>query len=711
MKFVKTSNRVRLLEHFVYWYRLVRHPERSEGSAQCNHFRNTEVLRFPPQRAKIVGWGTRFAQDDDFSGIAVPANTKHALGKIAAAGLFVLATGAFAQQAKLTTLPSAPQRSQPLRLDVPHSDAPWAPYTPSIVPPPDMANSAWLDSLIRDGKMYLSLKDAILLGLENNLDIAIARYNLPIAATDLERAHAGASVLGVNTGIVQNTPGAGIGGIGGGAGGAGAGGTTSGAGGAGAGASGLVQNTLGIGTQVSSYDPLIQGEVYVDHQTTPLINQQVYGVPSLQTNTTAGDISYTQAFPTGTRLQFDFSNARQTINSPFVNLLPSLSSNYRFQLTQPLLAGFGLLPNKRYIYIAKNNRKISNLAFQAQLTATITQIENIYWDLFNAYQEEQVQERSLQFAQTTYETGKKQLALKAIPEMDVLRDEGDVAKRNQDLTVAKTNLQLQELLMKNAITKNLDDRFLVSMPVIPTAEIYMDDALPKTTMAELVAEAMQNRTDLAESKLDLKNREITRKTARNALLPTVNLVAYIAGTGQGGPVNPAGSLPPNGSSLPTSFGGTLRNTFNNSSPEYYVGGQISIPIRNRVAKADQYRAELEYRQAQIRRQEQRKKILIEVENAQYALEQSRARVDAARQARDLAKKTFGIMQQEQKLGAGSSYQTLSAQHDLALAESDFIAAMTAYEKARVELERAVGTTLKRNHISIAAAKAGQDRQP
>ncbi len=628
--------------------------------------------------------------------------------------VFVTASVLFAQQ---QAVPLAPQPSTALRLDIPHSDAPWAPYTRTLVPSPQLANSAWLDSLIRDGKLYLSLEDAIALGLENNLDIAIARYNLPIAATDLQRANAGGSTRGVNTGVVQNTPGAGVGGIGA-VGGAGAGGTTGGAGGAGAGASGLVQNTLGTGTAISSFDPLIQANVNVDHQTLPVINQQIYGVPSLQTNSTVGDFTYTQAFSPGTRVEFDFFNQRQTVNSPFFNLSPSLSSTYRFQIVQPLLAGFGFLPNKRYIYIAENTRKISNLAFTAQLTATVTQIENIYWDLFNAYQEEQVQERSLQFAQQTYNNAQKQLALQAIPEMEVFRDEGEVARRNQDLTVAKTNLQLQELLMKNAITKNLDDSVLVAMPVVPTAQMRMDEEPVATRMSDLVAEAMKERPDLAESQLDLKNREITRKTARNALLPTANLVAYIAGSGLGGPLNPnygtgfaAGSLPPNTTMLPSNFSGALQNTFNNSSPEYYVGGQLSIPIRNRVAKADQYRAELEYRQAQLLQQEQRKQILIEVENAQYAFEQSRARVDSAGKARDLAQKTFGIMQQEQKLGAGSPYQTLSAQHDFALAESDFVAAMTAYEKARVELDRAIGATLTRNHISVADAEAGQVRQP
>jgi outer membrane protein TolC len=456
----------------------------------------------------------------------------------------------------------------------------------------------------------------------------------------------------------------------------------------------------------------------VDHQTLPVINQQIYGVPSLRTVTTNGDFIYRQAFAPGTRLKVLLYNQRQSANSPFFNLSPSLSTTFEFQLTQPLLAGFGFLPNTRYIHIAKNNQRISDLAFQGQVIATVTQIENLYWDLFNAYQEEQVQERSLQFAQQSYGNAQKQLELQAIPEMDVLRAEAEVAKRDQDLTVAKTDLQLQQLLMKNALTKNLDDPLLVAMPVIPTSQTRVEDTLAPTQTQDLVAQAMQGRPELEESQINLKNHQITLKTATNALLPTVNLVAYYAGNALGGQLNPhycrgypSGTCPSNTSVQPTSFGGVLRDAFNNSGQEYFVGGQVLIPIRNRVAKADQYRAELEYRQSQLFQQQLRKQILIEVENAQYTLEQSRARVASATKARDLAQKTFGIMQQEQKLGAGSTFQTLSAQHDLAVAESDLVSAMTAFEKARVQLDLTTGLTLQQNHISMDDAKTGIVRQP
>jgi outer membrane protein TolC len=577
-------------------------------------------------------------------------------------------------------------------------------YLPDDVPEPVLANSSRLDRLIRDGKLYLSLKDAIDLALENNLDLAIARYNLPIADTDILRTQAGGFFRGVNTGVVQGTPGGGVGGFGTGAPGAGAGGTTSGAGGAGAGASGLVQSTLGAGTVVASYDPAITGSVGVEHQTTPLANLQIYNVPSLQLNTSQASFNYAQAFATGTSISFQFNNGRQTANSPDILLSPTLSSMYRISFQQELLAGFGFGPNLRYLRIARNNKKISDIAFKDQIIATVTQIENIYWDLVSAYEQTRVNEQSSAFAQQTFDNAKKQFQLQSIPEMDVMRAEAEVSKRDQDLTVARTSLQFQETLMKNAVTKSLEDPVLEAMPVIPMdrTEDVLAEAVP--SIQNLTSSALQGRTELAESDIDLANRRISRQAARNALLPSLSLVGFWGSSGLAGPLNPACINCT--TTVPVDFGGALENAFNNSSPDYYVGLNLSIPIRNRVAKADQYRSELEYRQAELRMEQLKKQVRIEVRNAQYALEQTGARVQAARKARDLAKRTFEITQKEQELGAGSSYQTLSAQRDLALAELDLVSAMTVFQKAKVELDRATGTTLEHNGIRVQDAVSG-----
>ena len=592
-----------------------------------------------------------------------------------------------------TSTPSAPQISTPVSLAMPKSHSPLGAYSPAQAPAPQLTNSARLNQLIRDGKLYLSLKDAIQLALENNLDIAIARYNLPIADMDILRTQAGGVFRGVNAGVVQGTPGGGVGGFGTGAPGAGAGGTTAGAGGAGAGASGLVQSTLGVGAPVSSYDPAIIGTIGAEHQTTPLANRQVYGVPLLKLNAGQANFSFVQAFPTGSSISFEFDNQRQTINSPFSNLNPFLNAFYRFSFHQELLSGFGFGPNLRYLHIAKNDKKISDIAFKDQVMATVTQIENIYWDLVNAYEQSQVNEQSVAFAQQSLENAKKQLQLESIPAMDVMKAEAEVSRRDQDLTIARTSLQLQELLMKNALTKSLDDPVLETIPVVPTDRLESTPPAAGSTqpVQQLIEEALRDRPELLESDVDLVNRQISRKAARNALLPSLSLVAFYGGAGLAGPLNPIYSLGQNISSVPTDYSGALSNAFNNTAPDYYVGFNLAIPIRNRVAKADQYRSELEYRQAELRREELRKQIRIEVRNAEYALEQTAARVEAARKARDLAQKTFEITQKEQSLGAGSTFQTLTAQRDLALAQLDLVTAMTVYEKAKVEVDRATGT--------------------
>ena len=599
------------------------------------------------------------------------------------------------------TGPSRPHYSSVFKM--PSSRNPLSAYSPSSTPEPELTNSPRLNQLIRDGKLYLSLKDAIRLAMENNLDIAIARYNLPIADMDILRTKAGGVFRGVNAGVVQGTPGGGVGGFGTGAPGAGAGGTTAGAGGAGAGASGLVQSTLGVGTAVPSYDPTIVASVGAEHQATPLANQRIYGVPLLQLNTGQANFGFSQAFATGSSVSFEFNNNRQTTNSPFFNLSPALGAMYRFSFQQQLLSGFGFGPNLRYLRIASNNKKISDIAFKDQVMATVTQIENIYWDLLNAYQQSQVNEQSRAFAQQSLENARKQLQLESIPAMDVMKAEAEVSKREQDLTVARTSLQLQELLMKNALTKSLDDPVLESVNVVPTDTLQSAQIVPSNqSVQELIQQALRDRPELAESDVDLVNRQISRKAARNALLPALSLVAFYGGSGLAGPLNPVYNVPdvPNSSNVPADYSGALKNAFNNTAPDYYVGFNLNIPIRNRVAKADQYRSELEYRQAELRREELRKQIRIEVRNAEYALEQTAARVEAARKSRDLAQRTFEITQKEQALGAGSTFQTMTAQRDLALAELDFVAAMTVYEKARVEVERAIGSTLEHNGIAI-----------
>lgn len=594
--------------------------------------------------------------------------------------------------------PVIPQR--PFEVLLPHSHNPLSPYLPSSVPPPDLENSPRLQTLIRDGKLYLSLRDVIALAIENNLDLAYFRYNFPIAQTDLARTKAGGTANGVNTAVVQSSTQGGFASSNGGS-------AAASSGSAAAGAGGIVTSTLGAGTAVPSFDPYLNFKGYVDHTVMQEGNVFQVGVPTFKQNTIQGLASYTQSFPFGTNVTANYLGQRFANNSPYEAINPTLYSNFQFIIAQPLLAGFGISTNERYIQIAKKDLKITDLAFRAQVIATITQVENIYWDLVNAYEDEQVKERSLAFAQQTLQDDQKQLQLQAIPAMQVMKDESDVASSEGDLTISRANLRLNELLMKNAITRS-DDPLIDDMPVIPLDRVGPPDPNAAKPIDELITEAEKNRPDVTEDEMAMQKAQASLRSIQSELLPTLDLYGLYAGAGIAGPKNPNCSLPQGecASNLPTGFGSMFQNTFNYSSPEYQVGVNLSINLRNRVAKADQFRAALEYRQRQISYEEQKKSIRFDVRNSLFALQQAQARVDASQKASDLAQRTFKITQQEQHLGAKSSYDTLAAEHDAAIAESSLVAAQIAYEKAKVDIDRATGETLDRTGVSIDDARLG-----
>jgi outer membrane protein len=627
---------------------------------------------------------------------------------------------------------TAPARPLPVlnySQPVSHFPNPVAPYTPRYVAAPNLANTSRIDSLMHEGKLYLSLNDAIALALENNLDVAIARYNLNIADTDVLRAKAGASILGVNAGVVQNTPGGGVGGIGASA-GASTGGTSLGAGGIGAGTNGLVSSTLGLGPAITSFDPIITGTLQEDHfsQRASTIFQGVLPGSSLVQNTGTVNFAYNQAFQWGMNLNVSFNNSRQTTNSFFSALSPQLNSGFKMTLTQPLLQGFGFPANTRFIRIAKNNRELTDVAFRLQTIDSVDQIENIYWDLVNAYENARVQNESLAFAQKTLSDTKKQVEIGSLAPIETVRAQSTVAQDQQLVTTAQTNLQLEQLLMKNALSRSLKDPVLATAEVIPTSTVEIPAQEEVVPTEDLINDALRHRAELVETRIDLSSRDLSNKAVRSALLPTLNAFAYYGGSGLGGSQNPAdlcstpptvlqdalGCANPNGgpsgldfTAASTGLGSTLNQLVNSTSPDKGVGLQLNIPIRNRAAQAVQIRSELEYRQAQMRQQQIENQVGIEVRNAQYAVQQNRASVDSAKAALDLARQSLDAEQKKYQFGTSTTTLVLQYQSQLATAESTLVNATVAYEKSRIELDRATGNLLDHNGISMDDAARGQ----
>jgi outer membrane protein TolC len=589
---------------------------------------------------------------------------------------------------------------QPFHIAMPHSRNPLSPYRPSIVPPLDLTNSPRLGNLIRGGKIYISLSDAIALAIENNLDLASFRYNLPTALADLARTKAGGTANGVNTGV--SSP---LGAVGGSS----PGSSVVSSGAAAAGAGGLVQSTLGEGTYVNPFDPVLTFKGYVDHTKTQELNTILYGVPLLETNTIAYTTQYTEYFPSGTGIQWTLNGQRQTSNTPLNIVNPAIQLYWQVYVAQPLLAGLGFGTNERWIRIAKKNLQITDYAFKAQVIATVTGVEDIYWDLVNAYEDEQIKERTLDFANQTLGDDQKQLELKAIPAMQVMTDEAAVAAAEGNLTISRANLRAAEFYMKNALTKT-DDPTIDEMPVVPLDTKGMADPNESKSIEDLIALAEKNRPDVSQDQIGMQIARENLKAVNNELLPQLNAYGFFGGTGNGGPLNPNCDQNEGPgyctTTLPSTTPGVLQDAFNYSAPEYQVGFTLNITLRNRIQKADQFRAQLAFRQSQIAYEQQQKNIHFDVRNSQFALQQAQGRIQAAQKARDLAQKTFEITKQEQLLGAKSSVDTLLAENALAVAESALYVAQTQYEKAKVDIDRATGSTLERTGVSIDDARAG-----
>ncbi len=585
-------------------------------------------------------------------------------------------------------------------------------YEPNDFDLPRLQNTPRLGTLLRDGKIYLSLSDAITLALENNFDIAIARINLDIADTDILRTKAGFNApRGVSTGLVTGT----LGGSGSTVtGGGGPGGTAVSSGGAGTGANGLVLSTNGGGPTPETLDPFLTGSLEYEAAATPQASTIfTNGLSNINSNTATYNFGYQQGFLTGTQLGVTFNNARQTTNNPFTNFSPDITSSFRATATQHLLQGFGTWINGRFILQAKNNRRITDSAFRQQVLYTVNQVENIYWGLVSAYEDEQAKERALGQSTQLTADNRKQLEIGTLAPLDVVNSDSSVATDKQALIASKTNLEYQQLVMKQAIARNLNDPQLSAAPVIPTDRVSLD-RLPEEDMQvdDLVRQAYTDNPQIEQAVLNMKNNEITIRAEKNGLLPIVDAYAFYGASALGGAQNPGSINFGNGQPYPpntfpsTSYPGILQNLINSNSPDKGVGVNVSIPLRNRTAQADQARSQMEYRQSQMRLQQLYTQIRIQVINGQYALTNDRAQVQAAEAGRTYGAQSLDAEQKKYKLGASTTANVLQQGRNLAIAEDTLISATARFANDRAALLQILSNTLEKYGIQITGAATG-----
>jgi outer membrane protein TolC len=628
----------------------------------------------------------------------------------------VLGAGQKEPERNASELPQAPslELTQPvnLRTSGRNFSNPFAPmlgnpinmYRPTSIDKASFANSVRLDNLVRDGKIYLSLSDAIALAIENNYDIAISRYTLDIADTDILRTKTGALPLGVPTGLVTGTQGGSVTVL---TTGGGPGGTTGGSAGAATGLGGQSFTTAGTGPLPQPRDPTVSGTIQFERVKSP---QTSPFSPRASTNTNTYDFTYNQGFAPGTALQIGWNNARTTTAGGFNPYSPQFTSNFKATVTQHLLSGAGIWVNKRFIYQAMNDRRIADSGFRQQILYTVNQVESIYWGLVSAYEDVQAKERALAQSTRTSEDTHKQLEIGTMAPLDVVQADSTVATDKQALTASQSTLNYQQQIIKQAIARNLNDPKLATAPVIPTDRISLESTAEETQPVEdLVQTAFKNRPELEQAMFTLRNDEITLRGARNGLLPTLDVYGFYGASAIGGEPNPhcvfGGTIncaAPTGSS----YGEVLNNLVNGSSPDKGVGFTLNIPIRNREAQSIQSRSLMEYRQSELRLAQLYTQIRMQVVNAQFALTNDRAQVQASIAAHDYAQQSLDAEQKKLHLGASTTALVLQQERNLATADNNLIAANAAFAKDRAGLYQVLATTLQHYGINLQDSAKG-----
>ena len=581
---------------------------------------------------------------------------------------------------------------------------PFAPYSPINVEPPNLTNTPKIDQLIQDGKLMLSLDDAISLALENNLDIRVQRYALWVIDTQLLKAKAG--------GIPQPAS--------------------------------AQQVVLGLPPSVS-FDPVLTSSVNWSRSATP-VNQiftSGFGAATAQEfifYSANYNFGYTQGFHSGTAIQVQWQNNRGSTNSPGYLFNPFVQSTLSIGISQPLLNGCCFLPNTRFIIEAKNSQKVAAAQFKQAVIADITTTSNDYWELVYDRQNIKVEEQAVSVSQKLYEDNKKQLEIGTMAPLDVITAESQLANDKQALVAAQTAMLLQEAKLLFDITKDPLANNLANIEIVPTTPIETPEVVENVSLNDLMTEAWRNRPEMTVANLTLTNDKLEVRATRNSLLPSLNIFGQYQGIGLAGnqtfiesqtptgfaadlnaPILEANGMPyttPLYASTPTGFNTVtevqksglstaLNNMINASSPTYVAGLTFSMPVRNRSAQADNARAMLSERQQEVSNRQLQNTIFVNVRQAQVALEQDRAQVAATSEAAKLAQQTLDAEQKKYQLGSSNSYTVVQRARDLTAAQGTQLRAQVNLIEAMIAFNQAMGRTLDANKITLADAVGGK----
>ncbi len=610
------------------------------------------------------------------------------------------------------------------------------PYKPALIPPVRLGNSARLSSLIRGGKLYLTAQDAIALVLENNIDLEIDRYPALMQVWNLERAEAGGALPGLPSFSSQSSQVAS---------GQGAAGAQSAAGVSTSGVNtSSGSNTVGgtiqqIGSIAPSLDPVFQDTQAYSHLSQPQSNTRLVANTNWIQSKHNYTESITQGLETGGQVSLTYTDSYLHENVPSDSLNPSNGTILQLTLRHNLLQGFGIGLNTRAIRVAKNTVTQDDLTFRTDVTQVVSNVLNLYYGLVADDQDVKAKQSAVDVAQRFYNDNKKQVQIGTMAPLDVTTAESQLASSQRDLVVSQTTRAQQENSLKSVLSRQgLADPMLREVDIIPLDHIVIPEKDTTPPMKVLLATAMKNRPDLESARINVQNLKENATNTQNAVLPSLGAqVSTIqqgtSGTAQAvylppeelagrsanapglGPCPPKVGPPGSTCTFPepyfvggigTALGQMIRRNF----PTNTAATNLYLTLRNRSALADNNVDQLTIRQTQLQVAKSVNQVAVDVSNQVIALQQARARYQAAVRNRILQQQLLDAEQKKFALGASTTYLVVQQQQSLATAQSTEIASLVAYSNAEVALNQTVGTTLEANHVSIQEATTGQVAQ-
>ncbi|HZU24588.1 MAG TPA: TolC family protein [Bryobacteraceae bacterium] len=588
-----------------------------------------------------------------------------------------------------------------IRVDGPAVPVFIRPWSQAHVPPVRLSNSNHLHDLIRAGKLYLTVQDAIAVAIENNLDLEVDRYGPLVSDWAVERAEAGGTLPGVPSGnsqIGQVASGQGVEGSQRAAG-------VSGGGGGGTGRTGGAIISQ-IGPVTPNLDPVLRNVTVFSHTTTPQENAVQSQVTALVDTTHIYSTTLQQGLITGGNVQLTDNESYLKQNAPTDVLNPSVAPVLQLYIQHPLANGFGVAVNSRFIRVAKNNAAAARFTFQSQLLNLVSNVLNLYWDLVSDHEDLKTRQHAADMAQKFYEDTKTEIGLGVLPRVDIYAAEAEAATRKRELTLSAAAIRQQENLLKNALSRNgMQDPLVDSAEVVPLDSIQVaaaDDLAPLRTLVET---AMAKRPDLAVTRLNGQSAEISALGTRSGVLPNIQVFASAYNSGLAGTPNPqAGQADPY---FVGGYGTALGQVFRRNFPNQNVGGYIVGRFGNHISQGDYGIDQLQLQQTTLTGRRELNQLVVDISNYVVALRQARSRYSAAVDTRKLQQELLQKTQQSFSLGTATLNDIIVVQRALAAAETAEVATLATYSHARVSLDQVLGETLEKNHVSVGAAFDGR----